>query len=520
MTGAGIGATADSDGGGPIGFAFGTLRAVIDEIIKRNPDSEFAQPYKAQKAAIEANLTTHEILDIVKETNKIVKETYQTLIATQHKATLQKADEMIQKLDEMKPMIEETNKDLNGLVKQDEDRSKCDSEEKCKRCLGRYACVKATSRVVVRRQRRLQQQQQQQRLTTTTTATMTTTTTAEKLLCRKAVWESNPTNGIQKYENPDKFCGQADRHCYVLNCTIVLDSPAFDGGFFGYRAEWGCIESKASLLANFNQSDGWKGKQFIGSTCNPFIGAKHADMSNHNIFVPTFNTCGHFWMGNQQKNVTVCQKHEHYCYAVNCTLALAAGKSGVMQPEHYVLTKWGCTDNKKSAGIGLKESEAKQLIGQNDSIRYQSHVCSGQVGKANVSMSNARFEVPAPPKLCKKAYLSKKLGYNDSFGMSCGQSEHYCYVLNCSSSAKGHNQREVTTEWGCTDSDYTTDDFRLGKATNRNKEIMEWGCTSNMTQLYRQKVDEFGFELYKRCQFHAGPSNEEITIKELGSFII
>uniref|UniRef100_A0A914HAX8 Uncharacterized protein n=1 Tax=Globodera rostochiensis TaxID=31243 RepID=A0A914HAX8_GLORO len=46
-------------------------------------------------------------------------------------------------------------------------------------------------------------------------------------------------------------------------------------------------------------------------------------------------------------------------------------------------------------------------------------------------MSNARFEVPTPPKLCKKAYLSKKLGYNDSFAMSCDQSEHYCYVLNC-----------------------------------------------------------------------------------------
>uniref|UniRef100_A0A183CSH0 THAP-type domain-containing protein n=1 Tax=Globodera pallida TaxID=36090 RepID=A0A183CSH0_GLOPA len=56
------------------------------------------------------------------------------------------------------------------------------------------------------------------------------------------------------------------------------------------------------------------------------------------------------------------------------------------------------------------------------------------------------------------------------------------------------------------------------KNTNRNKEIMEWGCTSNMTKLYRQKVDEFGFELYKRCQFHAGPSNEEITAKELDSY--
>uniref|UniRef100_A0A914HU45 Uncharacterized protein n=1 Tax=Globodera rostochiensis TaxID=31243 RepID=A0A914HU45_GLORO len=107
----------------------------------------------------------------------------------------------------------------------------------------------------------------------------------------------------------------------------VLESPAFDGRFFGYRAEWGCIESKASLLANLNESDGWKGKQFIGSTCNPYYGTKHTDMSNHNIYVPIFNTSvlsslwckgGHFWMGNQQKNVTVCQKHQHYCYAVNC----------------------------------------------------------------------------------------------------------------------------------------------------------------------------------------------------------
>uniref|UniRef100_A0A914HSC8 Transposase n=1 Tax=Globodera rostochiensis TaxID=31243 RepID=A0A914HSC8_GLORO len=47
---------------------------------------------------------------------------------------------------------------------------------------------------------------------------------------------------------------------------------------------------------------------------------------------------------------------------------------------------------------------------------------------------------------------------------------------------------------------------------------MEWGCISNMTQLYRQKVDEFGFDLYKRCQFHVGPSNDEITIKELTRF--
>uniref|UniRef100_A0A914HAU6 Uncharacterized protein n=1 Tax=Globodera rostochiensis TaxID=31243 RepID=A0A914HAU6_GLORO len=58
----------------------GTKRShlkVIHEIIKRWPDSEFAHQYKAQQAAMEANLTTHEILKIAEETNKIVKETHQ-----------------------------------------------------------------------------------------------------------------------------------------------------------------------------------------------------------------------------------------------------------------------------------------------------------------------------------------------------------------------------------------------------------------------------------------------------------
>uniref|UniRef100_A0A914HRH5 Reverse transcriptase domain-containing protein n=1 Tax=Globodera rostochiensis TaxID=31243 RepID=A0A914HRH5_GLORO len=109
---------------------------------------------------MEANLTTHEILKIAEETKKIAKETHQILVLTQHtvnetfekvngtywlvKATLQKGKETIRKLDEMKPIIEETHKDVSGLVKQDEDRSKCDAEEKCKRCGGRYTCVKTS----------------------------------------------------------------------------------------------------------------------------------------------------------------------------------------------------------------------------------------------------------------------------------------------------------------------------------------------------------------------------------------
>uniref|UniRef100_A0A914HAV0 Uncharacterized protein n=1 Tax=Globodera rostochiensis TaxID=31243 RepID=A0A914HAV0_GLORO len=466
---------------------------VIDKIVIRFPESDFVRELAAQKAAIEANFTTHEILKIAEETNKIVKETGQRLIITQHKldetfvlvngtyrlveATLQKVDEAHGKLDIANEKVNKVDTKLEGLLSALKKKNRCDAEKICDRCGGLYACTEQyrwTENVDGCCPTGYRTSCCETTTTsTTTTTTMTTTTTDEKLLCRKAVWESHPTDGIQKYENPDKFCGRADRHCYVLNCTIVLDSPEFDGRFFGYRAEWGCIETKASLWTNFNQSDGWK--NVVQSTCNPFFGQKDADMSNHKINVPIFNTSvlsslwckgGHFWMGKQQKNVTVCQKHEHYCYAVNCTLALAAGKSGVMQPEHYVLTKWGCTDNKKSAEIVLEESEAKQLIGQNDAIRYQSHVCSGQVGQPNVSMSNARFEVPTPPKLCKKAYLSKKLGYNDSFVMSCDQSEHYCYVLNCSSSVKGHSQSEVMTEWGCTDNDYTTEDFRLGKGRN------------------------------------------------------
>uniref|UniRef100_A0A183CC85 Fibrinogen C-terminal domain-containing protein n=1 Tax=Globodera pallida TaxID=36090 RepID=A0A183CC85_GLOPA len=348
MTGAGIGATADSDGGGPIGFAFGTLMGgtlgaqiyhftgtavckerlkncgadkfavcikndnmatmccgdgwdfmcydkwheVIDEITKRNPDSEFARECKAQLSASEASLRAHEIL-------KIVEETHQTLDVTQHKVNetfalvngayrlVNSLVEVNRKLDEIKPIIDKTNQDLSGMIREKEERSRCDSEEKCSRCGGHYACVKVNSwsenvdgccptgfltRCC--------------ETTTTTTTTATTTTTNERLTCRKAVWELHP-DGLQKHENPDKFCGQADQHCYVLNCT-VRHSIQFDW-FFGYRAEWGCIESKKYFWANFNQSDGWKGKRFIDASCNPFFGAKHADMSNHNIFVPTFN---------------------------------------------------------------------------------------------------------------------------------------------------------------------------------------------------------------------------------------
>uniref|UniRef100_A0A183CLP7 Envelopment polyprotein n=1 Tax=Globodera pallida TaxID=36090 RepID=A0A183CLP7_GLOPA len=525
---------------------------VIDAILKRFPDSRFAREYIADQAAIEANMTAHEILNIVEETNKIVKQTDQRLIITQHtvNATFVLVNGTYRIVKETLQTVKERNAWYVG------------DDGCCPDGYRKICCETTTS--------------------TTTSTTTTTTTTDEKLTCRKAVWELYP-GGIKKNETMlDVFCGPADRHCYVLNCTIVLGSPAVDGQFFGYRAEWGCIKSKKFFLANFNKSEGWKGKIFVGSTCTPFFGAKNSDMSNHNIEVPIFNTdafssfwCkgGHFWKNNYQNKVTVCQTHEHYCYALNCTVALTAGQKGVMEPENYVLTKWGCTD-KKSVGIDLNETEAKRLIGKNDALRYQSHVCSRQFGKANVSMSNARIEVLTPPKSCKKAYFSKKLGYNDSFAMSCGQSEHYCYVLNCSSSVKGNKQAKVMTEWGCTDSPYTTEDFRQGKGrkwaeaylgpiakdstclsvagTSSNggimipviggkrlppkdnclgdhgcyvlycedpaKRIKEWGCmpNSNAHEICHQKFAEFGYdvpEAKKKCLCYTGVSNKEIRFE-------
>uniref|UniRef100_A0A183CRP0 Transmembrane 9 superfamily member n=1 Tax=Globodera pallida TaxID=36090 RepID=A0A183CRP0_GLOPA len=39
-------------------------------------------------------------------------------------------------------------------------------------------------------------------------------------------------------------------------------------------------------------------------------------------------------------------------------------------------------------------------------------------------------------KECKKAYLSKLRAYNESSDQLCGQSQRFCYVLNCSTGVR------------------------------------------------------------------------------------
>uniref|UniRef100_A0A183C1A0 CUB domain-containing protein n=1 Tax=Globodera pallida TaxID=36090 RepID=A0A183C1A0_GLOPA len=161
-------------------------------------------------------------------------------------------------------------------------------------------------------------------------------------------------------------------------------------------------------------------------------------------------------------------------------------KADSFQPKHYVLTQWGCTD-KKPAELILDT----KLIAKTAAGRILTQTCSRYVGKANVSRTNAGITVPTPAKECKKAYRSKLRAYNESSDQLCGQSQRYCYVLNCST-VEGGNQPEIMTEWGCTNSLYKTADFREGKGRQLDEayspveggnqpEIMtEWGCTNSL----------------------------------------
>uniref|UniRef100_A0A183CJG6 Uncharacterized protein n=1 Tax=Globodera pallida TaxID=36090 RepID=A0A183CJG6_GLOPA len=268
--------------------------------------------------------------------------------------------------------------------------------------------------------------------TTTTTTTMTTTTTTdENLFCKKAFFEQHPEDN--KYEEEEnKKCARNERHCYVLNCTTVTSTPSFDR-FIGYKVEWGCSVTKESFKENFNQGKGRMGSgRFPGSKCNDAVGPKYYDMANVLVSAPLFNPThsslwckgGHFWKKNHHgKNISVCNAHEHYCYVLNCTLALV-GESGSTESEHHVFTKWGCTDKKPSK---LLLDNPGQFIA----------------------------------KICKKA--SKWLTYNESFDKSCSPSQRYCYVLNCSTAFEGDKKPGIMTEWGCTDKWYRTDDFLQGK---------------------------------------------------------
>uniref|UniRef100_A0A914HQ10 Uncharacterized protein n=1 Tax=Globodera rostochiensis TaxID=31243 RepID=A0A914HQ10_GLORO len=301
--------------------------------------------------------------------------------------------------------------------------------------------------------------------TTTTTTTMaTTTTTDENLFCKKAFFEQHPEK--DKYEEQeDKKCAQNERHCYVLNCTTVTSTPSFDQ-FIGYKVEWGCSVTKESFKENFNQGLGRMGSgRFPGSKCNDAVGPKNYDMANVLLDAPLFNPThsslwckgGHFWKGYHGKNISICNAHEHYCYVLNCTLALV-GESGSTESEHYFFTQWGCTDKKPSK---LLLDNPGQLIGESEANRITFQKCTPNVGKVNVSMSNKGIEVPTPAKICKKA--SKWLSYNESSDKSCSPSQRYCYVLNCSTAFEGDNKPEIMTEWGCTDKWYRTDDFLQGK---------------------------------------------------------
>ncbi|KAI3411097.1 hypothetical protein GPALN_003181 [Globodera pallida] len=294
--------------------------------------------------------------------------------------------------------------------------------------------------------------------TTTTTTRATTTTTDENLRCKKAFYESHPTEGDKYTEKLNQACGRNDQYCYVFNCTTVL--PSIEG-YIGFRAEWGCSASKTAFEDNFK-----KGKGHANSTCVSFVGSKYSDNSNHdkNALLPSSNVStlwcegGHFWKKRHHgKTITVCSKHEHYCYVLNCTLELR-GKADSFQPKHYVLTQWGCTD-KKPAELILDT----KLIAKTAAGRILTQTCSRYVGKANVSRTNAGITVPTPAKECKKAYRSKLRAYNESSDQLCGQSQRYCYVLNCSTAVEGGNQPEIMTEWGCTNSLYKTADFREGK---------------------------------------------------------
>ncbi|KAI3419746.1 hypothetical protein GPALN_004177 [Globodera pallida] len=302
--------------------------------------------------------------------------------------------------------------------------------------------------------------------TTTTTTTMTTTTTTdENLFCKKAFFEQHPEDN--KYEEEEnKKCARNERHCYVLNCTTVTSTPSFDR-FIGYKVEWGCSVTKESFKENFNQGKGRMGSgRFPGSKCNDAVGPKYYDMANVLVSAPLFNPThsslwckgGHFWKKNHHgKNISVCNAHEHYCYVLNCTLALV-GESGSTESEHHVFTKWGCTDKKPSK---LLLDNPGQFIGESEANRITFQNCTPNVGKVNVSMSNKGIEVSVPAKICKKA--SKWLTYNESFDKSCSPSQRYCYVLNCSTAFEGDKKPGIMTEWGCTDKWYRTDDFLQGK---------------------------------------------------------
>uniref|UniRef100_A0A914GRE8 Uncharacterized protein n=1 Tax=Globodera rostochiensis TaxID=31243 RepID=A0A914GRE8_GLORO len=358
-------------------------------------------------------------------------------------------------------------KDRQAVVKFVYDKLHCEPEKECPSCGNKYACVESSSTydaTACCEKGTIMKCCVTTTTTSTTTTTATTTTTDENLRCKKAFYESHPTEGDKYTETLDQACDRNERYCYVLNCTTVL--PSIEG-YIGFKAEWGCSASKTSFKDDFEKGKGRVASgRFSNSICASFVGAKYSDNSNHDQNAPISNSnvstlwCegGHFWEeGHHGKTITVCSKHEHYCYVLNCTLELS-GKVDSLQPEHNVLTQWGCTD-KKPAELSLDT----EIIAETAAGRLIAHTCSRYVGKANVSRTNAGITVPTPVKDCKKAFLSKLRAYNESSDQLCGQSQRYCYVLNCSTAVEGGNQPEIMTEWGCTDSLYKTADFRQGK---------------------------------------------------------
>uniref|UniRef100_A0A183BI66 VWFD domain-containing protein n=1 Tax=Globodera pallida TaxID=36090 RepID=A0A183BI66_GLOPA len=283
---------------------------------------------------------------------------------------------------------------INDIAKHNRGKTHCEPEKECGSCGNEYSCVEATPMTqesACCRKGTWMKCCVTTTTTTTTTTTATTTTTDENLRCKKAFYESHPTEGDKYGGELNQACGRNEQYCYVLNCTTVL--PSVDG-YIGFKAEWGCSKSKTAFLDEFK-----KGKGHANSICVSFVGSKYSDNSNHdkNALLPSSNVStlwcegGHFWEKRHHgKTITVCSKHEHYCYVLNCTLELS-GKVDSWQPEHYVLTQWGCTD-KKPAELSLDT----KLIAETAAGRILTQTCSRYVGKANVSRTNAGITVPAP----------------------------------------------------------------------------------------------------------------------------